>query len=199
MAKYNDVTAGQTEACINRMGGWNNFLRFIGGEGKIVFNSILTFITTVKISARPIFNATNAFEVLSESISVCGYRLLRISFIDDEFKGMTRFHVEESIEEVELIVSKLTESSSDDRILTELGDKAVTTISQLFALMRMQGNGEAGPLLVNGHSNIFYLIKKDGEMRVTHVHWAPRGWCVNVRFPSNSDEQLKDSQVVSRK
>jgi hypothetical protein len=37
MAKYPDVTAGQTEACINRMGGWDNFLRYIGGQGRVVF------------------------------------------------------------------------------------------------------------------------------------------------------------------
>ncbi len=40
--KYPKVTAGQTEACINRMGGWSNFLRYIGGQGKIVFNTILS-------------------------------------------------------------------------------------------------------------------------------------------------------------
>jgi len=40
MAKYPDVTAGQTEACINRMGGWENFLRFIGGQGEVVFKVV---------------------------------------------------------------------------------------------------------------------------------------------------------------
>jgi hypothetical protein len=41
MAKYDDVTVEQIEACINRMGGWNNFLSFIGGNGRIVFDSVV--------------------------------------------------------------------------------------------------------------------------------------------------------------
>src|SRR5665647_3763728 len=38
MAKYPNVTFGQTEACINRLGGWDNFIRFIGGEGEVVWS-----------------------------------------------------------------------------------------------------------------------------------------------------------------
>lgn len=48
MAKYPDVTAGQTEACINRIGGWPDFLRFIGGEGRVVFETLPTAIEPLK-------------------------------------------------------------------------------------------------------------------------------------------------------
>ncbi len=37
MAKFNNVTVGQMEACINRMGGVQQFLDFIGGKGQIVW------------------------------------------------------------------------------------------------------------------------------------------------------------------
>lgn len=41
MAKHEDVSVEQREACIKRVGGWDNFLRFIGGHGRIVFDSII--------------------------------------------------------------------------------------------------------------------------------------------------------------
>lgn len=55
MAKFNDVTIGQVEACINRMGGMENFSRFIAGQGKIVFGQIISI-------NRGRFNPTKFFD-----------------------------------------------------------------------------------------------------------------------------------------
>lgn len=44
------------------MGGWNNFLRFIGGQGRIVFDTILKFVNPeIKVSARDRFVVADNF------------------------------------------------------------------------------------------------------------------------------------------
>jgi len=196
MAKYNDVTAGQTEACINRMGGWDNFLRFIGGQGEIVFKTILSLITTIKLPAQPSFTTNESFKVdTSKPASP------KIAYIDDNFKKWFGNRAEESVEAVELNISKLCENSRDDRILAEFGGKAVTTLSQLFALIKEQGNGEAGSLLVNGYANIFYIIDKDGEHRAVDAFWFADfgGWGVDASEVDYPSTWYAGDQVVSRK
>lgn len=47
MAKFNDVTVGQMEACINRLGGMQKFLEFIGGKGQIVWQTVATIYVLI--------------------------------------------------------------------------------------------------------------------------------------------------------
>ena len=74
MAKYPDVTAGQTEACINRLGGWENFLLFIGGKGKVTFDAVTKTVEKASIYLRRLFgkkritlNATDGTEMLVQA------------------------------------------------------------------------------------------------------------------------------------
>ncbi|MBI2086978.1 MAG: hypothetical protein HYT69_02300 [Candidatus Zambryskibacteria bacterium] len=124
MAKYPDVTSGQTEACINRMGGWDNFLRFIGGQGKIVFETILTLLRTVKVAAEP------AVTTSKEYFAEAGVKLTGSNF-ENQFYSLEVT----ATEEVELAVCKLEEASLDAPIMAELGDKAETSASQFRAFL----------------------------------------------------------------
>ena len=44
MAKYNDLTVGQMEAAINKMGGWESFQTFLRGELTLEAKEIATSI-----------------------------------------------------------------------------------------------------------------------------------------------------------
>jgi hypothetical protein len=196
MAKYNDVTTGHMEACINRMGGMQNFLRFIGGQGEIVFKTILTFVTTMKIAGQARFVSSDHFKVdTSRNASP------KIYYTGDNFKKWFGDKIEEPVDDAELAISRLKEDSRDDRIRAELGDKRLTMLSQFYAAIKAQGNGESGPLLVSGYANIFYIIDKDGEERAVHAVWggASDGWYVNAYEVDNPDTWVAGSRVVSRK
>lgn len=193
MAKYNDVDIGQMEACVNRMGGMQNFLSFIGGQGEIVFKAILALVAVVKIPAQPRFVASEEFVVnTSDKAEV------KIAFIWDGFKPFLK-KVEEPTEEMELRVSSLTKDSLDEPILAELNNKARVSLSQFYAMLKKQGRGQKdGPLLVNGYANIFYI---EGEASlVVRAYWDAEvgGWGVGAHSVQDPDGWGAGFQVVSR-
>lgn len=181
MAKYNDLTTGQSEACINRMGGWDNFLRFIGGQGKIVFDTILTLLRIVRIAAQP------AVTTSKEYFEEAGVRLFGSNF-ESQFLGLGIG----ATDETELAVRKLEKSSLDAPILTELGDKAEISVSQFKAF-----------LAENRKSSewfIFYLRGKDGNLWAVRAYWSTDrdGWYVNAFSVDGPSGWSAGSQVVSR-
>ncbi len=178
MAKYPDVTAGQTEACINRMGGWSNFLRFVAGQGELVFKSILTLLGTVMVEAQPKFLVREHFAVNTSDSAI-----VKIGYIWEDFIAWFNDLVEDEVQGTVLEYYKLEENSRADKFFGELGDTAIVKLSQIFALMRKQPKGEVdGELLVNGCANLFKVRDAKGELRVVYVYWrAGRGcWDVNA-------------------
>jgi len=181
MAKYSNVTAGQTEACINRMGGWENFLRFIGGQGRIVFETILTLIRTVVVFSKP------AVTTSKEYFKEAGVRWMGKNF-ETQFLGLEV----EATEEVELAVRKLEQASLDAPILAELGGKAELTVSQFQTFLAAnRGSSEWF---------VFYLKGKDGNLWAVDALWSADdvGWSVNANSVGSPRRWDADRQVVSR-
>ncbi|OHA91408.1 MAG: hypothetical protein A2758_03055 [Candidatus Zambryskibacteria bacterium RIFCSPHIGHO2_01_FULL_49_18] len=150
MAKFNDVTVGQMEACINRMGGMENFLRFIGGAGELVFRllSLVTReITVSSVSAREKFVVADHFKKGNAGIYYLG----------DNFKKWFGSKVEENVPAARLLSHQLTQSSVDGPIKAELGEGHETFLAWLFQMIEAQEDGREGALLVNGYANIFYI------------------------------------------
>ena len=181
MAKYSDLTVGQSEACINRMGGWDNFLRFIGGQGRVVFETILTLLRTVRVAAQPAV-------VTSEDY----FKEAGVAVMWDNFKAQFLGLEVPAIDEVELAVRKLEEGSLDAPILTELGEKAETSVSQFKAF-----------LAVNCKSQewfIFYLRGKDGKLWAVSAYWYADygGWYVYANRVDYPGRWIAGNQVVSR-
>ena len=173
MAKYPDVTSGQTEACINRMGGWDNFIRFIGGQGKVIFESILTLLRTMRVAAQPA--ATTSKEYFAEAGVVS---------VGSNFEGQFYGLEVPATEEVELAVRKLEEASLDAPIMAELGDKTETGVSQFRAF-----------LAANRKSSewfIFYLRGKDGNLWAVNAYWHTDygGWHVSREYEKKSMRHL---------
>ena len=150
MAKYSDLTVGQSEACINRMGGWDNFLRFIGGQGKVVFETILTLLRTVRIAAQPAVTTSEDY-----------FKEAGVVVMWDNFKAQFLGLEVPATDEVELAVRKLEEGSLDAPILAELGEKAETSVSQFKAFLAENRKSQEW--------FIFYLRGKDGNLWAVHA------------------------------
>jgi hypothetical protein len=198
VAKYNDVTAGQTEACINRMRGWDNFLRFIGGAGEIVFKSILSFLYEVTIPASTErFVARKKFVVDTSNTAE-----VKIAWMNDDFQKHFLGKIEEAQCEVILAIHKLEKTSADGPIRTELGgDREVTTLNSFFHLLSLHWNKQEEPLLTDSSVNIFYCEDEDGKLWAVGADWCVGcgGWRVGAYSVSDPVEWRAGHRVVSCK
>ncbi|TSC90700.1 MAG: hypothetical protein G01um10142_295 [Parcubacteria group bacterium Gr01-1014_2] len=179
MAKYNDITAGQTEACINRIGGLDNFLRFIGGQGRIVFETILTFLRAVRMPAQPA--VTTSEEYFNEA---------GVVWMGGNFNAQLLGLEVVATEDAELAIRKLEEASLDAPILAELGDKAEISVSQFRAFLAE--NRESREWF------IFYLKGKDGNLWAVRASWLDDGWYVHANSVEHPYEWDRGHRVLSR-
>ena len=202
MAKYNDLTVGQMEAAINKMGGWENFQAFLRDEytltkvAKAVAAALLTMIGTVSIAATPTEFVTSEKFVVNTKASA----KVKISYVGDNFKTWFSDKVEAPFAGSELCYQKLAKNSRDLPIIEELGgeEKAETTLTEMFALMERQGHGQEGALLNNGWANIFYVRDVNALLRTVRVSWRNGSWGVPAFPIDRPNGWLADRQVFSR-
>lgn len=188
VAKYPDVNAGQTEACINRMGGWENFLRFIGGSGKVVFDSILTFIREVMLGAQPaLTHVATSKEYWENAGVVWANEHFKVQFGDD-------LALDDAAASV-YVIRRLEQGSLDAPIIAELGgeESAESPVAHFHAF-----------LAENRKSTeyfIFYLRGKDGNLWAVRAAWSAGhgGWYVDAFSVSHPGEWDAGHRVVSRK
>ena len=128
---------------------------------------------------------------------------VKISFIGNNFaewflNGDGK--VEEPRSETKLHYHKLLEYSVDGPIIQELGgeEKAETALSETFFLMERQKHGDAGVLLNNGYSNIFYVRDQADVLRAVDVFWGGGGWDVDALSVLDQYGWLGGSRVFSR-
>ncbi len=158
--------------------------------------SVLEFIGTVNILATSKkFVARDHFIVNTSKKTKVKIYGLGTNF-QENFLGK----IEEPIGKTKLRYHKLRKSSVDKPILAELGDKtkAETTLSEMFALMEMQPNGESGALLTNGYANIFYIRDINGGLWAVYCRWNDGGWYVHADSVENPNEWIGGFQVFSR-
>lgn len=181
MAKYPDITVGQMEACVNRLGGMVNFLRFIGGHGRIVFDPILTLIRTVHSAAQPA--VTTSEEYFKEAGVVVMGNDFKFEFLDLEVPATKG---------IELAVHKLEKPSFDIVILTELGCKAEISISQFHAFL---ATNRGSPEYF-----IFHLKGKWGAPWAVVASWWDQdgGWHVSIHRMSIPETWSDRLLVVSQ-
>lgn len=100
-----------------------------------------------------------------------------------------------------IVFDLLKKASADTIIITELGGEAKveTMLFQVFALMKKQGQGEEGALLVNGYANIFYVRDVNGVLRTVCVYWGDDGWRCLANPVGDPLGWNADVRVFSRK
>lgn len=154
---------------------------------------LLEPISTVAIPAttKP-FVAKDKFKLKIEG-EICFY-------LGDNFTEWFLGKTEDPITEQVLRYAKLRKSSLDTPIIAELGGKAKaeTTLTEMFSLMKKQGNGKSGVLLNNGYANIFYIKDQKGVLRAVGARWYGGGWDVRAGSVEDPGRWGGGYQVFSR-
>ena len=125
---------------------------------------------------------------------------VKISYLGDNFcKWMLNLVEEQPPAEVNLYYHELLKDSVDGPIIKELGgeQKAETTLSEIFTLMKRQRNGEDGVLLTSGYANIFYVRGANGVLRAVSVGWGGDGWDVRADSVEDPDRWGAGFQVFA--
>ena len=179
--KYGSATMGQVEAVINRMGGFDNWLRFAGGQGKVVFEALLAFVHTITIGAQSA--ATTSKEYFREA--GIDMRLVNHNFAE-HFVGIEV----PATEAVELRVSKLKEPALDNaQIIAELSGKAEISVSQFKAFLSMHRSSDENFRQESELDFLFYVSLRQDRISTYSVraswHWNQRP---EPRWP---DERVK--------
>lgn len=157
-------------------------------------STLFEFVASVNVPAVESFVARDKFR---EGETVDGVQL---AWLGDNFKEHFLAKKEANIATTTLLrVHRLREASLDAPILSELGETAETFLAQFWKLLKVQGTGEKGTLLVNGYSNICYIRDDEDVLWAVSADWnSGRGWHVDAYSVEYPDRWPVDYQVVSR-
>ena len=162
--------------------------------------SLLEPVTVVSVPALTAFDVAVHFVVTPQNKRKDAEVL--IGWMNDNAQRLVgaRTTPEPEIAETTLRVHTLRKASVDGPILAELGDQATTTWAQMYEMMRRQGRGQEGDLLVNGWANIFYIPDIEGQLWAVSCYWISddRCWRVYAYPVAGPYAWYADSQVVSR-
>ncbi len=162
---------------------------------KGVVANLLRFVTEAVVGPVEKFRVANVLG--QEGVNKDG---VKIAFLGDNFKKVFGPLVEGKVEATKLVVNELTRYANALDIVSAISaEKRVTTIGQVYQLVKAQAKGQAGPLLVNGWANIFLCYGNDGNFWLVHAHLSSDGWLFNALplvFPLRWDGE---DRVFSRK
>ena len=201
--KYGNLTLGQIEAGINKIGGEDAFMRLLAGELNIVPakpadpKKLLELVTTTSVAACEKFVAKEHFK----NDTGCKAKV-KIACLWGNFSKHFLPKTEEGVLAGEIKVHKLLRSSLDAPIMTELGDPRSysTTLADLWGMLEKQPGGEEGALLVNSYANIFYIHDTEGNLWAVRAHWSDSlgGWSVEANSVEHSSGWKEGRRALSR-
>ena len=174
--------------------------RAIANRSKPVAPADKTILSAV-IAARTVPATTEKFVAQDKfKVDTGKEAKVKISYLEDDFKREFLGKVEGPFAGSIICGRKLEKKSVDGPILQELGgnETAETTLTEMYAAMAAQPNGEDGCLLNNGRANIFYIKKFTGTLRAVRVYWLGVGWFVRASSVENPLEWGAGFRVFSR-
>lgn len=182
--KYGDLTLGQVEAVVNRLGGMSGVSRFL---------EFLKLVCEVAVGGTKKFVAADAFGANNPA----GIKF----FLGDNFEKHLLGKIENDVEPATIVVHRLEKPSRDPDIMAELGEKQVIKLAHFYELIKAQASGQEGPLLVNGFANIAYIENEGGNLWTVRSHWHSfsREWFVDAYSVEFPDVWCVGRQVLSRK
>lgn len=102
---------------------------------------------------------------------------VKISSIDPKFQNWFIAKEEDVLGECVIYGRELKQKACDVDILADLDDEGdEITITEVYAMLKLQPNGEKGKLLTNGRTNIFYVLDDCGCLCTVGVRWDNHGW-----------------------
>lgn len=159
---------------------------------------ILNLLGSVRIPFAGRFAASEHFVVNTKASAVA-----KVSYLSDNFKEWFMTKVEGGPGVSNFSYCELLKNSVDAPILAALREqfgegKEETTLAAIWHLMCQQKNGEAGVLLTNGYTNIFYVLDGNGVLRTVSVGWNGDGWNVYAYAVTYPDGWYAGDRVFSQ-
>lgn len=191
--KYPNMDWGMMEAVVNKLGGMDGVKRFLSDELVVKAAELLKFIRDVAVGAVAKFDAADAFGPNKPD----GIKF----YLGDNFRKNFLGKIEEGVGAVTIRIHRLEKVSRDPEIMAELGvEKMVIKLAHFYEMLKIQNQGQEGPLLVNGYTNIAYIEDEKGTIWAVGAYWrsSDREWDVrahSVECPRGWDA---GRQVVSR-
>ncbi|HEX8947228.1 MAG TPA: hypothetical protein VF829_03390 [Candidatus Paceibacterota bacterium] len=181
--KYGELTLGQIEALVNKLGGMGGVRRILAGA-EVVIKGLLSLVTTITAPAIESFVAANKFR---EGETIDG---VKIGGIGDNFKKHLLGKIEKKVSEAVLRIQNLEEASVDGPILEELGDTAETTLAHLWEVLK---RGKKAWYIA-------YIRDDNGELWAVGANWDVDRvyWNVGAVPVTNPNRWNAGDQVVSR-
>ena len=156
--------------------------------------------TVIDFSGVDSFNVVEYLKITPES--EIGTAELVIGWLGQNIKNNFLGKIEKNVAPSKLRAYRLKKDSVDNPIIAELGgeEKAEITVAEMIDLMKCQGRGQKGILLVNGYANIFYIRDSQGVLWAVDCYWysAFRCWFVGARSLTLPNTWRDGVRVVSR-
>src|SRR3989344_802316 len=110
MFAMQNLTAGQLNAIVKKLGGEEGAVRFLRDNCEIVWKSILSLVTTVALPAQPRFVAREKFvKDTSETATVKSETAtVKIAWMGDDFQKFFLKKIEEAVAETTIAIRSLT-------------------------------------------------------------------------------------------
>lgn len=193
--KYGELTLGQIEAIVNKLGGMTGVMQLLTDEvivNKKTTSQPLKFITSVTVPSVKQFAAVDHFKH--------GEIVERVKcYLWSNFSRHFGGKIEEDMEECVIRVHELLKSSRDLGIRSEIGEeREETKLAHLWHLLTLQPNGEKGTLLTNGYANIFYIRGTENILWAVVAYWYGDEWNLCAVSVGSLDEWLGGIRVCSR-
>ena len=171
-------------------------VRKIGSIGRLIDTALLKPILVT--CCLPVVKNFNASDKFREGETINGVKIWTIS---SNFVRYFKKKKEKNIGTTALRIHELRVGSKDLAIISELGGEEIveSSLAHMWEMMKKQGSGEEGDLLVNGYANIFYIKGTDGNLWAVSCDWlAGYGWRVGARPFSFPDAWFARRRVLSR-
>ncbi len=169
------------------------FLGVLRGELVIKAAELLKFVRNVAVGAVSKFVATDAFGPNNPD----GIKF----YLGNNFKTNFLGKIEEDVEVATIVVHRLERISRSPEIMAELGvENRVIKLAHFYEMLKIQNQGQDGPLLVNRYANIAYIEDENGTVWAVNAGWGSvdREWYVDAISVENPDEWGGGHQVLSR-
>lgn len=185
--KYGNLTLGQVEAGINKIGGEEAFLRLLRDElviSEAVAKKLLRFIRPVSLPAISKFVAAEKFR---EGETVDG---IKVGWLGSNFKTNFIEKKETAVPALEMREHELVTPSRDPAIITELGDEeqVETTLGQFWEFLKTADRKLVHVRHIRDINGVLWAVNgdwSDGGLCVEAFSLGyPRDWSTGYRFLS---------------
>lgn len=162
----------QVDDVVNKFGTEERIKRFQSGELMLVERSEAIKRGVILVFKQKVSIASHRF-VVAESFTKSNTRV-KFSYIDERLLNLFSKTCKD-MPAGELAVYTLLQDSHDPEIMVALGPQSrrFIKLGQFYQMIKAQGHGQEGPLLVNGRKNIAYVIDDSGAPWVVGARCDP--------------------------